>query len=678
MRHSLTKIIAAALSIIMLVCCFAGCTQGAEGKCTVTFNYNDAETVSSYVQVDSGETVTAPQNPTRENYTFGGWSTNALGTDDFDFATPITSDIRLFAKWTLAVATVKFISDGSVFKSVNVNVGGNVQLPEETPQRDEYRFDGWYLGSNSVYEFDASKPVTENITVYAKWLQTSARVTFRLYGNEVYKSEVVEIETTVERPEDPQREDYVFTGWYDSQACVNGYDFDKPVKKNTTIYAGWQLVTASITLDYGYDVENGIIKEDVDKQLSKPTDPVREGYTFTGWYVNSDLTEEYNFNQIVKDNFTLYAGWEINKYTATFNDGYSNAVISTQDVLYGETVSVPDSDPVRSGYEFIGWYTDSAATKEYDFESPVKGNLTLYAGWQSSGDSTGNIVVNFYMNDGTSQVVKTVTLTSAGRITSLRPNDPERKGYYFAGWSRNAEGTDTFNFSSTVVRSSTNLYAKWLKGYAFEAEYTNLTGKHGQGLSLNCEGPDGLIKGPNVTQDIRNHDEAKVSNGHFVGNLFYTGAYIDFEINAEEAVTGAVLVLRLSPDIHDMILTENEYQVVVNGTALTQNDGYTGLSLTGAFPEAGSRPDGTAIVGEHEKRPFENYTITVSLNLNKGHNTIRLYTNNAHDHGATFNADTPLVDCMYIYSSVALTWYECHPENVKQSASDITYEIVYG
>lgn len=687
MNGSFKKVMAAVLALLMLLACFAGCGgTGSEGTYTVTFNYNGADIAASSVQVNGGECVAAPQDPVREYYAFEGWSTNSLGTDDYDFETPVTENLRLFAKWRQEQATVRFmLGEGEQYASVIVPLGEQVQLPAQDPSRDEYRFGGWYLGTSSEYEFDASEPITGDLTLYAKWLQTSARVTFVLYDG-LTDSQVVEIDTVVTPLEDPAREDYEFIGWYDSSACVTLYDFSVPIERNTTIYAGWRLVNASITLEYGDGSDPQVIKCRVGEQLVQPEEPTREGYTFAGWYTDAACTSAYNFEQAVSENFTLYAKWDRQTYTVTFSYNYTGGGSATQSVLYGDSATIPD-DPQRTGYDFTGWFTDAACTQAYDF-GPVTQAITLYAGWQQSGTSVGGITVNFYLNDGTSQILSTVTLTSPGRLTQYRPDDPARSGYYFAGWYTDPEGTQAFNFSSTIVSSSRNLYAKWLKGYAFEAEYTYLTGKHGQGLSLNTEGPDGLIKGPNVTQDITNQEEAKVSNMHFVGNLFYTGAYLDFEIEAAEDVTDAVLVLRLSPDIHDMILTADEYQVIVYnggyvdqtsvGRVLGEEDGYTGLELTGAYPEAGAtRPDGTPIRGEHEKRPFENYVITVSLSLTAGHNTIRLYTNNNHDHNATFNAETPLVDCMYIYASTELSWYACYPENVKQTEADITYEIEY-
>ena len=72
------------------------------------------------------------------------------------------------------------------------------------------------------------------------------------------------------------------------------------------------------------------------------------------------------------------------------------------------------------------------------------------------------------------------------------------------------------------------------------------------------------------------------------------------------------------------------------------------------------------------KRPFENYEIG-NITLKEGKNTIELRTTNSRDHGGTFNAETPLVDCIYVASDSVLTWAECKPENVGQTMADVQY-----
>ncbi len=115
-------------------------------------------------------------------------------------------------------------------------------------------------------------------------------------------------------------------------------------------------------------------------KASKPTDPTATGYAFDGWYKDSACTTAYNFDSAVTGNITLYAKWTANSYTVTFNSNGHGTAPSSQSVTYGNKVTKP-SDPTATGYTFGGWYTNSACTTAYNFDSAVTGNVTLYAKW---------------------------------------------------------------------------------------------------------------------------------------------------------------------------------------------------------------------------------------------------------------------------------------------------------
>ncbi|MDE6060439.1 MAG: InlB B-repeat-containing protein [Clostridia bacterium] len=163
-----SAILLLAVIIALLSACLVACNdnQNNDNKpttVTVTFEYGDG--TASTEHVEYGGTVQKPQNPTKENHIFVGWY---LAGEEFDFSTALTSDIRLAAKWEPlpATLTVTFKSEGCADNPVVVNRGDKVSRPAK-PTRENYFFDGWYFG-NGKYDF--SKPVTEDITITAKWL----------------------------------------------------------------------------------------------------------------------------------------------------------------------------------------------------------------------------------------------------------------------------------------------------------------------------------------------------------------------------------------------------------------------------------------------------------------------------------------------------------------------------
>ena len=110
-------------------------------------------------------------------------------------------------------------------------------------------------------------------------------------------------------------------------------------------------------------------------------DPVREGYTFTGWYSSPDLSREWINGTTVDEDMTLYASWKIQTRTLTLVT-QSDLGESEPKILDYGSVFLLDFVPYRENYEFLGWYTDESCTVPYDDEIPVTEDITVYAGWR--------------------------------------------------------------------------------------------------------------------------------------------------------------------------------------------------------------------------------------------------------------------------------------------------------
>ena len=132
-----------------------------------------------------------------------------------------------------------------------VTVGETATEPTE-PTREDYTFYGWYLDEACTEKYDFSTPVTEDITLYARWILTSSipesvKVTFDL--NYVGAPEATEADTVnglVAKPADPEREGHYFLGWYDKAEDGELFDFDALVEEETTVYAYWRAIDAHV------------------------------------------------------------------------------------------------------------------------------------------------------------------------------------------------------------------------------------------------------------------------------------------------------------------------------------------------------------------------------------------------------------------------------------------------
>lgn len=122
----------------------------------------------------------------------------------------------------------------------------------------------------------------------------------------------------------------------------------------------------------------------------KPEDPVRENYSFDGWFTDSDLKDEFDWSTPISEHITLYAKWTpvssgLTHSVALISDGQIIDILSVN----GGSVAIQPVDPSKEGYTFGGWYTDPGCTQAYDWTQPVTGNLTLYAQWSPVSDGEG-------------------------------------------------------------------------------------------------------------------------------------------------------------------------------------------------------------------------------------------------------------------------------------------------
>lgn len=177
----------------------------------------------------------------------------------------------------------------------------------------------------------------------------------------------------------------------------------------TTILAHFDFLgdVATVTFDYNTpgvdDVEQQVA---VGKTVSEPDVPQRDGYTFDGWYTDSACTNAFDFSTQITGHRTLYAKWtpvvdpdpeptpdpepeptpdpepETKTFNVTLNDGLAGTEDQVITIAEGETIdSSAIKVPTYDGWTFVGWFTDSDLTQEWDFSTPVTSDMTLWAGW---------------------------------------------------------------------------------------------------------------------------------------------------------------------------------------------------------------------------------------------------------------------------------------------------------
>ena len=142
---------------------------------TVTFDANGHGTAPEKQSVLEDFKATEPEKLTAEGYAFGGWYTEKNCVNAFDFSTPIKESITLYAKWTANTCVVTFEADGGTPAPSPQTVAYNEKAARPAdPVKKGYDFDGWYSDKTSGIVFDFSTPITDNVTLYAKWTKADS------------------------------------------------------------------------------------------------------------------------------------------------------------------------------------------------------------------------------------------------------------------------------------------------------------------------------------------------------------------------------------------------------------------------------------------------------------------------------------------------------------------------
>lgn len=146
------------------------------------------------------------------------------------------------------------------------------------------------------------------------------------------------------------------------------------------------LVSCGKTYTVSFETNGGntiTAVETEDGKITAPTDPTKDGYTFNGWYLDSELKNKFDFNTEIEADTTLYASWTaLPTYTVKFDSKGGSAVADVTTDFNGKLTA--PKNPVKDYYEFAGWYDNEACTGEAIklADKAFTANTTLYAKWE--------------------------------------------------------------------------------------------------------------------------------------------------------------------------------------------------------------------------------------------------------------------------------------------------------
>lgn len=543
-----------------------------------------------YATIDTAgeETISLPENPQKDGFKFDGWywdentwerpfTANSLLDEK------LTSDMRVYAKWKDTESEVQeyvvtFNSmGGSEIDSITVEEGVLLTKPTD-PTYAGYIFNGWYKDEELQTEWNfATDTVTENITLYAEWIEESAAA-----GCEILSAEGFEIDGNRLSVKVPNSQNELslseaitvspYAEWSVSSditgeieipsATVSLAEGDNTYYINIVsgngLYKKQYIVeirrSAIYTVTYKFNNGDTDVTEKVEEDCKAPFKSAEKmGYTFRGWQ-NSGVDWDFENNLVVSDT-TLTAVWSANSYDVTF-DSNEDSTIGTLSVTYDSNFEF--AVPVRDGYKFNGWKTEDGTLLT---NSEGKGlavwniaqDTTLFADWSAVEYS-----ITYYNVEGATNPNPVKYTVEDDGITLA---EAQRTGYSFLGWYSDDSMITEVKQIDTLSAVNVELWAKWEI-----IEYT-----------ATFQNSDGVIETVTFTVEDKTLDEPEVPerNG-------YTGAWESYEIATNDLTIDAVY----TPIIYTITYTNtkgvengNETRYTIESEAIRLSDlsaeGYT-------------------------------------------------------------------------------------------------------
>lgn len=426
-------------------------------------------------------------------YRFDGWYTAPNGGNKYDFNTPLTNNMTVYAHWIGNGYTVRFTGNGATGgntpdQAFQYNIGQNLHRNGFT--RDGYTFTGWKRADNQQAYGDGqwvTNLTTQPngiVTMVAQWSANEAHIRYNPnppagkttggQGTPNWDGH------TGDTPTIGQNgwtiDGYTFAGWAtspDGSGARYAPGARWTANGTLTLYAQWTPGQAGLTYD-----GNGATGGKTDPQTGKTDEKInvrdngftRDGYTFVTWNTQADCkgnAVKPNSEWTLRGSSTLYACWAGNAQTLTYHgNGATGGNTAAQSGKTGDELTTNANGFTRDGYTFVRWDTakDGSGTAYGEGKNGVSqyvmkpaGN-DLYAIWKA------NPATIQYRNDWPNTTGSTPDTTgNTGDTVTISQNSFDRPGYTFTGWSTSKRGDPSLQPGDkhTLEPRTTTVWAQW-------------------------------------------------------------------------------------------------------------------------------------------------------------------------------------------------------------------------
>ena len=425
-------------------------------------------------------------------YRFDGWYTAPNGGNKYDFNTPLTGNVTVYAHWIGNGYTVRFAGNGATGggtpdQAFQYNIGQNLRRNGFT--RDGYTFTGWKRADNQQAYGDGqwvTNLTTQPdgiVTMVAQWSANEAHIRYNpnppagktAGGNGTPNWDGHTGDTPAIGGNGWTIDGYTFAGWAtspDGGGTKYAPGASWTANGTLTLYAQWTPGEAGLTYDGNgatggkTDPQNGVTDQKVNVRQNGFT---RDGYTFVRWDTQADCRGKAvnpGDKWTLQGSSTLYACWAGVAQTLTYHgNGATGGNTAAQSGHTGDELTTNANGFTRDGYTFVRWDTakDGSGTAYGEGKNGV-GRYTmkpagndLYAIWQANPAS-----IQYRDDYGATGSTPDTTGVTGQNVTIAR-NGFTRPGYTFTGWARDRRTNPSLQPGGryTLTPGTTTLWAQW-------------------------------------------------------------------------------------------------------------------------------------------------------------------------------------------------------------------------
>ena len=451
-------------------------------------------------------------------YRFDGWYTAPNGGNKYDFNTPLTNNVTVYAHWIGNGYTVRFTGNGATGgntpdQAFQYNIGQNLHRNGFT--RDGYTFTGWKRADNQQAYGDGqwvTNLTTQPngiVTMVAQWSANEAHIRYNPnppagkttggQGTPNWDGH------TGDTPTIGQNgwtiDGYTFAGWAtspDGSGARYAPGARWTANGTLTLYAQWTPGQASLTYDGNgatggkTDPQNGVTDQRVNVRRNGFT---RDGYVFAGWNTQPDGRGQAWAPDAVwtlHGTGVLYARWRGNQQRLNYHgNGNTGGNTESQDGRTGDVLDTRANGFTRDGYEFVEWNTRADGTGDHYGKGSngvakwtmLPAGNDLYAIWQAN---PANIR---YRDDWGATGSTPDTTGVTGQDVTIARNGFTRPGYTFTGWARDRRTDPSLQPGGryTLTPGTTTLWAQW------KADPAHLIYNSNSGSTSQTRRTDGVV-----------------------------------------------------------------------------------------------------------------------------------------------------------------------------------------